>query len=525
MQPIKVKPDMITFMKKLIAAAAAFTLPLSMAGALVIAGATVAQASSCSSATGGDNDRLIKAANESTDSKGYNCAYVYSTGNKKIGAFAWNHVTSTAAKGYSKVYDCKSNSGGVSVSPWYVNTSSVADEMNWDSYNSQDGSRHWTGAILWMTKSNSNSPYDGQYNKSCSGYTIYMNALWETRITASVASSTWTAQTGSVSVTVSAPDNSNLKPSNAPIYIMSRTTSDPADDTVVGQGTLSSGAATVNVKLFPGSNTVHAVLPGSNYKGVTLPNDGWIPGQSSNITVTVNVPTVAGASADEVAALPATKSARALAVTRASNSLDVIVNDVSGKGPLTARCPTGTAIQTIYAGSDKAVFQPQDISPVGDGTGATIQGKGDYKSMLQVVCRSVNAKAVLSDRLGRGSIGPDHMVTTEKGTFISGGLGDDVLVGRHTRTALDGGFGNDVLKLKKDSGALNGGPGDDMLTALGSGSILVGGVGHDTFTTSTGAASVNARDGHGGDVITCGSSLTKVLADKGDLLYGDCTVV
>ncbi|MGI9187975.1 MAG: hypothetical protein ACR2J9_10765, partial [Gaiellales bacterium] len=72
----------------------------------------------------------------------------------------------------------------------------------------------------------------------------------------------------------------------------------------------------------------------------------------------------------------------------------------------------------------------------------------------------------------------------------------------------------------------DGGPGNDRITATGSGRhLLVGGEGRDTLTGSSGPDFINAHDGRGGDIITCRSATTRVIADTGDIISGPCMQV
>ena len=54
--------------------------------------------------------------------------------------------------------------------------------------------------------------------------------------------------------------------------------------------------------------------------------------------------------------------------------------------------------------------------------------------------------------------------------------------------------------------------------------MLIGGPGPDTFYGGPGMTIINARDGMPGDVINCASKKNLVLADKGDVINGPCTI-
>ncbi len=115
-----------------------------------------------------------------------------------------------------------------------------------------------------------------------------------------------------------------------------------------------------------------------------------------------------------------------------------------------------------------------------------------------------------------GGPGPDELTGGASGDLIDGGAGNDWLAGGAGADRLSGGNGNDRL---------DGGSEDDRLDGGGDRDRLNGGAGRDRLTGGAGADRLDARDGHAGDVIACGSGRDVVLADRGDRVARDCESV
>ena len=505
--------------KKSVAVAGAVALPLALIGTFLI-GAVPAQASNCSSKTGGDNDRLVKADNTLTNQKGWNCGYVWSTGNKSIGGWGIQTVISSTANGYQKDYDCTLNSSSVDVSKIYTDGGGkVGSAMTYSVGNSSTSSRHWTGAILWMTRTNGGLA-SGQRNSGCSNYTIYFNAFFENSVTATPqATSATVGATVPVNVSVWAPDGPVPNGVGVVIFLQKGSAPDPTVDTGVGQGSVTNGSAVVNAKVATaGAANYYAVFQGSDYtKMVPSANSqGWIPGQSKAFVLTGNAaPTSASA-----AMPPWTERAAQLARNR---STPVFAVEKHGRGELSVSCPVGSAMQSFAAGSDTRTFEPQQITLNRGDAGISVN-TGTHESFIQVGCRNSSAKVEIDGNRGFGSVKSDTMKLKKAGSLFTGGLGDDRLTAKVDKAHLDGGLGDDVLVLRNGGTAL-GSFGNDELVATGGGALLNGGPGRDLFRTGTGNVKVNALDGRGGDVISCGSSKTQVMLDKGDTFTGPCTII
>lgn len=520
-----------------VAASAASVTALGLVGVGVgVAAAPAAWAGTCSSKTGGSSNTLMWTGSS------YTCAYEADNGNNKISSWATEFFTSSTAAGFEKRYNCQRQSGGVTVTYVYTNSggTGIGSSITYTAFNSEDGSRHWTAAVLWNTPQGG-SAASTQYIASCSNYRIDANFFYISKASMTGPSTAAAGAPVPFTVTVTAPDGGGTPSGTVALFRQSGDKPSPAGkncdgtpnggvDTAVGQAALSStGTATLNAPGMPdGTYKYYAAYTGKPVTGsglpgycLTAPQSGLTPSQSATATLTVG-----SAPASPVDTVPtAVKATRALVVARASVSTFVSVVEQRGEGDLSVKCPIGEAPQTIYAGSDKVTFSPKRLTPRDGDRGVNLSGYEGIDAILQVTCRPRTAQAVVVGKIGRGSIGPDRLVTVQGGSVISGGLGDDHLIARHAKTALDGGFGNDRLTVRANGGGANGGFGNDQLEARGSGTILNGGVGFDTFTTGLEVAYVNARDGRGGDIVNCGSSKTKVRADEGDILLGGCSVV
>ena len=526
-------------MKKSAAWAGAVTLPVALIGAFLI-GAVPAQASSCSSATGGNNDRLVKADNSATNKSGWNCGYVDTTGNKSIGGWGIQTVLSSTANGYQKEYDCTLNSSSVSVSKLYIDGGGkIGSSMTYSVANGSTSTRHWTGALLWMTKSNGGL-LSGQRNGGCVDYTIYFNAFYQNTVTATPSVSMGTVgSTVPVTVKVSAPDGPVPNGVGAAVYLQLGSSPNPASDKPVGQAMVSNGTAVVQAVIAAtGTANYYAVFAGSDYKTMvpSTTSQGWIPGQSTTFVLTGTaagepLPTTPPPPPPLVPASPSSAANVATAPSGAERSQQLVRSRATavfavekhGKGELSVSCPAGTAMQSFAAGSDTRVFNPEQVKLNRGDAGISVNA-GTHESFIQVGCRNSSAKAEIEGKRGYGSVKDDVMTLKKSGSLFTGGLGDDRLTANTNKAHLDGGIGDDVLVLRNGGTAL-GGFGDDELVASGGGAILNGGAGKDSFRTGTGDVKVNAKDGKGGDVISCGSAKTQVMLDKGDTFTGPCTII
>lgn len=502
-------------MRKAVALAGICALPLTMIASFLI-GAVPAQASTCSSKTGGSNDRLVKADNTRTEAKGWNCGYVWTTGNKSIGGWGVQSSISSTANGYRKQYDCTTKSSSVSISKMFVDGGgTVGSAMTYSVGNSSTSTRHWTGAILWMTKTNGDLAAN-QRNSGCVDYNIYFNAFYEVSVSASPSATTGAVgSTIPVRITVSGPNGPTVNGVQAAIKYQAGSSPNPQTDPNVGGGVVTNGILDTALQVAaPGAGKYYAVFQGSDWAAMvpSASSQGWIPGQSSTFTINGAVTSTE----------PYVASADRLAAARANMPAGVFAVEKDGKGNLNVSCPAGSSIQTMYVGANNRVYGQGDFALARNKNGIRVNA-GDTRTMAQVGCRSTAAKAEVVGKRGFGSVKADIMTVTKRGSLFTGGLGNDVLTAEVNNAHLDGGLGNDTLTLR-NGGTAYGSFGRDTLFAEGGGALLVGGPGKDTYRTGSGVVYVNAMDGRGGDVITCGSSKTQIMVDPGDRFFGPCTV-
>ncbi|HEY2054612.1 MAG TPA: calcium-binding protein [Solirubrobacterales bacterium] len=114
------------------------------------------------------------------------------------------------------------------------------------------------------------------------------------------------------------------------------------------------------------------------------------------------------------------------------------------------------------------------------------------------------------------------------GDRLSGGPGRDMLVGLSGDDELQGGTGADILLGGSGADLLSGGPGADwFVDTKGPTRVLTGTATAGGAARATGGAIdfVNVRDGTGDDEVLCQSRATRVIADVGDVIKGNCGVV
>lgn len=469
-----------------------------------------AQASTCSDKTGGSNDRLIKADNTETDADGWNCAYVYDF-SVKIGAFMPGYQYHTTAMGYQKTYECHNQTGGVSIDTVYLDGGGVApSSQEWWAYNTQDGSRHWRGAVLMMTRKNSKDPAPGQYTKGCGDNTIPFNAIYA--VSASMTASATSVAAGSVvtlTIKLGGPDGPTPTGVKVGVARMAGTSPDPKTDPLVAGGVVTDGTLVTTMQVAPGSYSYYPVFAGSDWTMMKPPSTGWTPAQGKAVVIT-------GTTSPPAVTLRVAAPSRS-----APEREEIAVVTARGKGPLTAECPEGYALQLASVSSRTRAYGPTDLTR--DNRRVFVDADG-APSHLQLTCRQSRLEMRIVGARGYGSTRADVMTTRRAGSAFTAGLGNDRLTSRHARVFLDGGGGSDDVRVTS-SGVGSGSFGADRLHADGHGALLIGGLGRDTFTTGEGRVYVNARDGRSGDVVTCGSPKTRVLGDPGDVLNGPCSVV
>ena len=512
---------------------------------------TAAANDSCVSKYGALQNTYIKANNSATDDTGYQCAYVEQNEVTLVknakGVLEmrppWPFiplkvVTDQPSFVSSDPYCWTRPSSLITVLANLVKGTSASSPsyLKVSMTNSQSStSNSYSSTALWMVPEQTSTPYAGQYkvcgtDKNYTNAIVNANLMYKVGATLSANGPVSAASASDWTVTTSpryATDTVSV--TSATVKIMQMLGSAPSTtDPVVGSGTVTSDKATVSVTPHSGALAFYADVDGSKYVTPTLPSRGWTAARSSIVdfgaTSSGTTRMALSKGSDGIAGGPATSREKLLAALKPTQLFDVEASGSNGK-TITAMCPSGFSIQTMSTLGDVAEYLPYEFVPTRSGEGITLKTRGKETTRLHLDCRSNLAKAVVAGQIGRGSIHGDQMTTTAEASVITGGLGADTLTTSHSRSALFGGFGDDRLVLKADATAASGGPGDDVLSSTAASGLLNGGGGRDAFTTGSGEVRVNARDGRPGDTVTCGSAATKVLADKGDVLKGPCTVV
>lgn len=215
----------------------------------------------------------------------------------------------------------------------------------------------------------------------------------------------------------------------------------------------------------------------------------------------------------------------------------------------------GTYVRIGVTYSNVAVGQGPDFNSAKDNGGVTL-GSGrpltskqerQFEHELETLNFNTGRNGITpygKDRVRTGTAAANVIYGGSGKDSIEAGGGDDVVKARAGEDFADGGPGADEL---------DGGPGRDLLIGRGGDDTLRGGAGHDTLLggsghdvlaggpgpdwiadssgptrvltgTATGARVdfVNVRDGSDDDVVVCQSTATRVVADAGDTVTGNC---
>jgi hypothetical protein len=510
-----------------------------MSGTLV-AIAPAAQAGECAKQTGGNNNRVMWTGS------GYTCAYTADNGDNKIGAFATEVWTSSTAPGYEKRFKCQRNSGGVSISSVYTNSggTSVGSSITFTAFNTKDGSRHWTGAVLWNTPKGGEGA-SSQFRDNCDGYTVKSNLFYVPKVSLTGPTYVDSGANGSYEVTVTTPDGGGPAAGAVTLFHQASVdqkspnppgrgcdgTSRPTSDVMVGQATLVDGKATISNHWYgPSQYKLYAVFGGQ-------------PLVSGGLPAYCAAPPVSGLTAGISNVVSLSSGIRSAAASRDAAGADVQQRGdvVSGKARIkvvnssslapalpVANCPVKWAPMQANISSPTAVIAEGDVqwTPNGAGIrdGAIPVGT---QINLQTVCRPSNAQPLTVAGNSYGSRWADDLTSQRQRSVMFGGMGDDQLMVMDSKTLALGGRGSDAITVAAKGSAANGGPGQDTVIARTRGlSLIVGGAGRDRLVGAAGAATrINAADGLPGDRVVCRGSRNRVLADPGDRLIGSCVVV
>jgi hemolysin type calcium-binding protein len=148
------------------------------------------------------------------------------------------------------------------------------------------------------------------------------------------------------------------------------------------------------------------------------------------------------------------------------------------------------------------------------------------------------------DRVRTGDAGADLLLGAGGEDSIEGGGGrdtvkarggDDVANGGSGPDKLSGGAGSDLLYGRSGGDVMRGGGAHDTLLGGSGRDLLAGGAGPDLMADDSGPTQVltgpptgprvdlvNVRDGRDDDSVVCQSTATRVIADAGDTVSGDC---
>jgi hypothetical protein len=287
-----------------------------------------------------------------------------------------------------------------------------------------------------------------------------------------------------------------------------------ATKAAVGQGAIVNGVASINFQYVAGTQYSFIAKYTGSPTGQSYP-------VSWNSTTSKKLATgLSSTLANDLAALKGTieggidPQARTITATKI------------GQKAFSVKCASGERL----INADAMTTGPVDDIGLGSFTsgGVTVQpsvaDKG-HTVLAQVICRPAKARQVAVEGITYGTVGPNRIELSTAGTGF-GGPGRDHLSSRAASSALWGGLGRDTLVVGGDSSTGDGGPGSDTIVAVGTGRhLLIGGEGRDTMVGSFGADLINARDGHGGDLVDCRSAQTRVIADANDVISGPCVQV
>ncbi len=501
----------------------------------LVAAVPAAQAGTCSSKTGGSSDTLIWTGS------GYTCAYVASNGNNKISAWATESWTSSTAKGFEKRYNCQKQSGGVTVTYIYTNSggTNIGSSITYTAFNGEDGSRHWTGAVLWNTPDGGKAA-SSQYKSSCDGYTVYSNLMYLSKASMTGPSSITPNSKASYTVTVTNPDGGTSPVGTVALFQQLGSSPSPAGkncdgtptsgtDPAVASAALSGGKATLTTQTLATAGTYkyYAAYTGTPTTSsglasycLTPPQSGLTGSQTATATLTVATTTASAVTAESTVRQQGT--ARSHAAATKDPRLDVLDLATEAPEPLTVRCPSGQAPLQNTVGSPTKVLKPDMVHSVRGGIRITTDSLPDGTDVTaQVVCRPANAKAMRIGAMAYGTTKADRFTSNKEKANLLGGLKGDRLTLLAKNGRAYGGPGPDRISLRK-AGAASGGPGADRMMAGNGTALLNGGTGPDRLIGGPGTTLLNAKDQAPDDVVVCTGKHNYVKADSGDHLVGPC---
>ncbi|MCP4468486.1 MAG: hypothetical protein GY813_17280 [Halieaceae bacterium] len=505
------------------------------AGMISLSAPAVMAESTCQKETGGSTSSVAytgKNSGRSTD--GYTCAYQADKGKSSLSPWATKSWTSNTPEGYYRMKDCTDkDSSSISLSPAYAQTdfgsSWTQTATNWDATKTH----HWGPGIFWAT----DDVQSNQWTSSdCNWGDFPTNMFWQTSLTISLDTYDKLDGTPTFTVTVT-PDANAPAQGEAGVFIQAGDAPDPTSDQVIAGGTLDNGSVTAKGKpLESGEYTFYAAYGGSGagedppvqpYE-LTPPQRGWLPGESSSITQTIQRDLSAAAS---ISAVTATSDVYGMEV---GGRLPMSVVNESTEYPKMpqATCEAGEVPIHVEGYSPKKTIGHEHVRWSDNGAKLKVKGMKDGSSLgLQLVCRPTAEKPTSLGELRLGTVRADTLKQKKSGPVYAGPGRDEVTI-KAKKSSTFGALGRDRLILKAANAAADGGPGADKIKSntkpkkadgkRSGRALLIGGPGPDTLISGKGPDRINARDGKPDDKVECRGSKTRVLADKGDKVTGNC---
>jgi hypothetical protein len=510
------------------------------AGMIALSAPAVMAQSTCQKKTGGSSSSLAYTGkNSGNSSNGYTCAYQASKGKSKLKPWATKSWTSSTAQGYTKMKDCtKKDSSSISLSQAYwdsalTGSSWTQTATNWD----VSKSHHWGPGVLWGTDNVQSSQYS---TSSCNWGDFATNLFWQTSLTLAMDSyDKFGTPTFTITVT---PDANAPAQGQAGVFLQAGDAPDPSSDEAIAGGTLDNGSVTAAAKrpFTSGDYTFYAAYGGSGadqdpkvqpYQ-LTPPQRGWLPGESASIVATITPGT---SSTTSVSAVASPVSNLIETATDEKLPMSVVNNSTEYPEMPQATCESGERPIHVEGFSPKKNIGNEHVRWTENGATLKVKGMKDgNKLSLQVVCRPAADKPTGLGQLRLGTVRADDLTQKKAGPTYAGPGKDEATVKAKQGSAY-GALGRDRIYLKAANTTADGGPGADMIKSTtkpknadgkkAGRALLVGGPGPDTMISGKGPDRVNAYDGEPNDTVECRGSKTRVLADKGDTVMGNCKSV
>jgi hypothetical protein len=289
------------------AAASAFWVASVVTIAGGFAAAAPAFAGTCSTKSSGSSNTLIWTGTT------YTCAYVATSGNKKISPGGIGSWTSSTGTGYEKKANAQHETGGVTITNIYTNAANtnVGSSITYSAFSTGSGDRHWNACVLWYTPKGG-SPASNQFQDNCKDdHSMPANLMYISDLTLTGPASIKAGQPAAFTATVTAPDGGGPAKGTVALFRQSKPTAkDPVSkdcsgklisgtDSLVTYGQLTSnGTVTLTTppNLPAGTYQVYASYTGMPTSSSGMPSYCMAPPQrgltpaiqANSLTLTVN---------------------------------------------------------------------------------------------------------------------------------------------------------------------------------------------------------------------------------------------